>query len=171
MARFAHTDLNLVVSHRETRNTIQEEMELTVTRAGIAFGHTDRVEMTVSLKSSRPKPLKLRAFEVTLQEITTFRPPAAKGARQSALNRSKTVYTHKDPIGEMIGRGQEISRNVGFVVPHQGILLTVKGGKAIDIAYELTVTAVMEGTVDVKVEHLQCTVSIYPRARAVDLVK
>jgi hypothetical protein len=146
-------------------------MELIVHRAGTAFGHTDRVELNVTLKSSRPKPLKLRAFEVGLQEITTLRPPPAKGARQSALNRQKSVHDCKMPIGTMIGRGQEITRTMSFVVPHNGMLITVKGGKAIDVAYEMNVTAIMEGTGDLKVEHLQCTVGIYPRIRAMDLVK
>lgn len=146
-------------------------MELIVTRPSTAFGHTDKVELVVTLKSSRPKPLKLRAFEVTLQEILTLRPPPARGAKQTAINRARPVYDFKSPISEMISRGQEISRAMGFTCPHQGMMITVKGGKAIDVAYELQVKAIMEGTGDVKVEHLQCTVGLYPRPRAMHVVR
>jgi hypothetical protein len=145
-------------------------MELTVTRNYTAFGPSDRIEVLASLRSSRPNPLKLRAFHLELIEVITIRPPVPRGSKQNATNRSRVVHEVKVPVGEKIARTEEKKRSLALVIPAGLVAHTTKGGKSIDIAYELSVKAIMEGTGDVKVEHLQSTLGIYGRPRALDLV-
>ena len=145
-------------------------MELTVVRNYTAFGPSDRIEVLACLRSSRPKPLKLRAFHLELIEVMTIRPPLAKGGKPISTKRSRVVHESKVPVGEKIARTEEKKRPVALVVPAGLIAHTTKGGKVFDVAYELSVKAIMEGMEDVKIEHLQVTVGIYGRPRAHDMV-
>lgn len=147
-----------------------DEMELTVMRNYTAFGPADRIEVMACLRSSRPKPLKLRAFHLELIEVITFRPPVGRGAKQVSSNRTRVVHEAKVPVGEKIGRTEEKKRSVALVVPAGLVAHTTKGAKLFDIAYELSVKAIMEGMGDVKLEHLQVTLGIYGRPRAHDVV-
>ena len=147
-----------------------EEMELTVMRNYSAFGPADRIEVMACLRSSRQKPLKLRAFHLELIEVITFRPPVSRGAKQVSSNRTRVVHEAKVPVGEKIGRTEEKKRSIALVVPAGLVAHTTKGAKLFDIAYELSVKAIMEGMGDVKLEHLQVTLGIYGRPRAHDVV-
>jgi hypothetical protein len=154
----------------ETRSIVLDEMELTVQRNYTAFGPSDRIEVLAGLRSSRPKPLKIRAFHLELIEVTTIRPPVPKGGKPISTNRSRVVHEAKVPVGEKIARTEEKKRPIALVVPAGLIAHTTKGGKVFDVAYEISVKAIMEGMGDVKLDHLPVTVGIYGRPRAHDMV-
>jgi hypothetical protein len=155
----------------EVRQTVFEEMELVVTRPYTAFGPGDRIEVHATLRCSRPKPLKVRAFILTLHEILTIRLPSQKGVRQNAATRAKVVHEAKVSVNEKIARSQEMRRTIPMIVPAGLVANTIRNGRAIELQYELSVKAVMEGMGDPKIEHLACIVGTVPRARAHDIVK
>ncbi|KAJ9108839.1 hypothetical protein QFC21_000159 [Naganishia friedmannii] len=155
----------------EVRQTVFEEMELIVSRPYTAFGPGDRIEVHARLRSSRPKPLKVRALVLTLHEILTVRLPVAKGAKPNAINRGKVVHENKININEKIARSEEIQRTIPLIVPPGLVSNTVRNGRAIELQYELSLKAVMEGMGDPKIEHMTCIIGIVPRARAHDIVK
>lgn len=154
----------------ETRSAIAEQLELTVNRNYTAFGPSDRIEVMASLRSSRPKPLKLRSFLLQLIEVTTIRPPTAKGGKANPVIRTRVVHEAKTPVGEKIARGEDKKRTVALVIPAGLVASTTTGARLFDLTYELSVTAIMEGTGDVKVEHMQSTLGIYGRPRAHDVI-
>lgn len=91
----------------EVRQTVFEEMELVVTRPYTAFGPGDRIEVHATLRCSRPKPLKVRAFILTMHEILTIRLPSQKGVRQNAATRAKVVHEAKVSVNEKIARDRK----------------------------------------------------------------
>jgi hypothetical protein len=155
----------------EVRHTVFEEMELVVTRPYTAFGPGDRIEVHATLRCSRPKPLKVRAFILTLHEILTIRLPSQKGVRQNASTRTKVVHEAKVPVNEKIARSEEMRRTIPMIVPAGLVANTIRNGRAIELQYELSVKAVMEGMGDPKIEHLACIVGTVPRARSHDIIK
>jgi hypothetical protein len=155
----------------EVRQTLFEEMELVVTRPYTAFGPGDRIEVHAMLRCFRPKPLKVRAFILTMHENLTIRLPTQKGAKQNAITRTKVVHEAKVNVNEKIARSEEMRRTIPLIVPAGLVANTVRNGRAIELSYELSVKAVMEGMGDPKIEHLNCIVGTVPRARAHDIVK
>ncbi|KAJ9093120.1 hypothetical protein QFC19_008463 [Naganishia cerealis] len=154
----------------EVRQTMFEEMELVVSRPYTAFGPGDRIEVHATLRSLRPKPLKVRAFILTLHEFLTIRLPTQKGAKQNAIHRGKVVHETKINVNEKIARSEEIQRTIPLIVPPGLVANTIRNGRAIELQYELSVKAIMEGMGDPKIEHLTCIVGTVPRARAHDIV-
>ncbi|KAJ9127971.1 hypothetical protein QFC24_000257 [Naganishia onofrii] len=155
----------------EVRQTVFEEMELIVSRPYTAFGPGDRIEVHAKLRSSRPKPLKVRAFILTLQENLTIRLPTQKGTKPNAIHRGKVIHETKININEKIARSEEIQRTIPLIVPPGLVANTIRNGRAIELQYELSVKAIMEGMGDPKIEHMSCIVGTVPRARAHDIVK
>lgn len=155
----------------EVRQTLLEEVELIVTRPYTAFGPGDRIEVHATLRSSRPKPLKVRAFVLTLHEILSIRLPTQKGIKQNAMTRTRIVHEAKVSVNEKITRSEDMRRMIPMIVPAGLVANTIRNGRAIELQYELSVKAVMEGMGDPKVEHLNCIVGTVPRARAFDIVK
>lgn len=155
----------------EVRQTLFEEMELIVSRPYTAFGPGDRIEVHANLRCSRPNPLKVRAFILTLHEILTIRLPTQKGIKQNAMTRTKVIYEAKVNINEKIARSEEMRRTIPMIVPAGLVTNTIRNGRAIELQYELSVKAVMEGMGDPKIEHLNCIVGTVPRSRAHDIVK
>jgi hypothetical protein len=54
------------------------EVGLVVQRPGSAFGPTDRILLTATMRSSRPKPFKLKGFDCSLHEIITANRPLSR---------------------------------------------------------------------------------------------
>lgn len=156
----------------EARTAAQDELELVVSRPGCAYGHGDRMEVMATLKSTRPKPLKLRSFKAELTEVIVLRPPPAKGAKQATFNRPRVVESVEVRVNERIARTEEIRRPLVMLLnPAKVANHTTRGGKTLEVHFELTVTAVMEGTGDVKVEKMPCVIGPHGKQRAKDLVE
>lgn len=154
----------------ETRHSVHEGLELTVTRPTSALGPTDTMEISATLRSMRPKPLKLRAFSVELVEIIVTKSSLA-GTKSAPLTKTKVIQHIKVPVAESIARTEEKCRVLRVTMPATGPLQTVQGATTLSIDYEMTVTAVMEGTTDVKIEHLRTVLGVYERARAIETVE
>ncbi|GHJ85796.1 hypothetical protein NliqN6_2198 [Naganishia liquefaciens] len=154
----------------EVRQSLLEEVELIVTRPYTAFGPGDRIEVHATLRSSRPKPLKVRSFVLTLHEILSIRLPTQKGIKQNAMTRTRIVHEAKVSINEKIARSEDMRRTIPMIVPAGLVANTIRNGRAIELQYELSVKAVMEGMGDPKVEHLHCILGTVPRARSFDIV-
>ncbi|KAK4689338.1 hypothetical protein P7C73_g757, partial [Tremellales sp. Uapishka_1] len=167
----------------ETRATSSNngEVSLSVSRPSTAFGPTDRILLTATLKSTRRKPFKLKGFDTNLVEIVTVYPQlpvqsAAKSKKQKAaappIVKSKIIATSRSAVDESVGMGGEKSARIEMVVPPERLLTTVKNARLMMLEYELEVKAVCDGVPEGgRVAGMKCIVGPFSRAHAQQAVR
>lgn len=154
-------------------------LTLTVQRPSTAFGPTDRILFTASLKSMQAKPFKLKGFECSIHEVITVFPTqtsTSTNKRKSKLPpqptvRSRVIASTRAAVDESVGRGGEKSVRVDMGVPSDKLLMTVKQAKMMAVGYELEVKTVSEGAPEVACSGIQYTVGPYARTHAQQAVK
>ena len=163
--------------------TIQDQKQgvsLVVQRPNSAFGPSDRVLMTCTLKSSRPGPFKLKGFECHLHEIVVGLPsqPSKDGSKnkkskqpEKAVTKSRVVIVARYPVDEVVRPGGDKSARIDMGIPVDKLVMTVKNARAMEIAYEMEVKAVMEGVPEVKVQGIKYVVGPFPKSHAQQAVK
>ncbi|RXK35727.1 hypothetical protein M231_07016 [Tremella mesenterica] len=154
------------------------QLTLIVSRPSTAFGPTDRILFTTTLKSTHPKPFKFKGFECTLHEVTTVIPPLSQNTSKrkskippQGLSRSRIVASTRAAVDESVGRGGEKSARVDMAVPVDKLLLTVKNAKIMSMSYELEVKAICDGLGEVRCGGIIYTVGPYARVQAEQAVR
>ncbi|WWD19518.1 hypothetical protein CI109_103979 [Kwoniella shandongensis] len=128
-------------------------INLTVLRPNRAFAAGDRIQFTAAIKSARPQPFKLKGFECTLYEVITSIPippeltsPKASKSKKNPpapVSKARPVASVRAPVDENVGLGGEKSARIEMLV--ERALVSVKGARTLEVAYELEVKVVTEG--------------------------
>jgi hypothetical protein len=149
----------------------KDGINLSVHRPSTAFGPGDRVMLSASVRSDRPRPLRLQGFFAQVVEITTLHVPPAKRVKATSTIRTRTIAEVRAPVNEMLGQSEDKVRRLTLQIPTDGLLVTTNNAKMLEIQYELNVKAVFEGIEDVKVEKLRYIVGVFPHNHAVQAVR
>lgn len=153
-------------------------MIMTVARPYTAFGPTDRVVIIVTVRSSAPHPVKIKHFEAQLQEMITAlpRPPSGKDSKSKKakaipqpITRVRGLTTMKCPIEQTVGRGGEKTGRLELVAPDM-LGCSFRGGKLMEVSYEVEVKAVFEGQPEMRSKGIRYVAGAYPRAQAQEMV-
>jgi hypothetical protein len=152
-------------------------IEMTVQRPYSAFGPNDRILLTAVLKSSQPKPFRVKGFECTLLEVVTVTQiPSSQDKKKPKkvappTTKSRTVATARYPIDETLGRGGEKSARIDIPMAPDKLLVTVRNGRSIEVGYELEVKAVCEGIPELAVKGIKYVVGPFSRAHSQQAVR
>jgi len=157
------------------------EVGLVVQRPGFAFGPTDRILLTATVRSSRPKPFKLKGFDCHLHEIIIAHPnPASPTSTKSRKGKSpsqpviksKIVASTRCAVDEMVTRGGERSARIDMAIPAERLLVTVQNARNLQVEYELEVKAVCgDGVQEVRVGEIRYVVGSFTRGNAQQAVR
>jgi hypothetical protein len=157
-----------------------QSVQLTVQRPSSAFGPSDRILFTASLRSSRSQPFKLKGFECHLHEIITALPPpqpkdGTKSKKSKALttpvSKSRAVASARCAVDESVGRGGEKSARLELAIPAEKLLMTVKNARMMEVGYELEVRAVCDGLPEVRMGGIKYVVGPFTRSGAQQAVR
>lgn len=168
------------VPDTRTVSDASKAVQLTVQRPSSAFGPSDRILFTASLRSSRPQPFKLKGFECTLYEvITATAPPPDKHSTKSKKHKgptapvvkSRVVAAARAAVDESVGRGGEKSARMEMAIPAERLLMTARNAKVMEVAYELEVKAVCDGVPELRMSGIRYTVGPFTRAGSQQAVR
>ncbi|KAL0245816.1 hypothetical protein I308_104952 [Cryptococcus tetragattii IND107] len=166
------------IPENRTIKAANDQMELTVSRPCTGFSVGDKVRISTSLKSLRPKPFTLRGFEYTLSEVITYIPPppgpSSKSKKQklstAPVTKTRPIQTVRAPLNENIVPGGAKSATIEMEVGN--VLVTVKGAKTLEVEYDLEVKAIMEGVAEkVEMRGIRSVVGPFSRDHAQRAVK
>lgn len=166
------------IPEKRTIKVANDQMELTVSRPCTAFSAGDKVRISTSLKSSRPKPFTLRGFEYTLSEVITYIPlppgPSSKSKKHkistAPVTKARPIQTVRAPLNENIVSGGVKSATIEMEVGN--VLVTVKGAKTLEVEYDLEVKAIMEGVAEkVEMRGIRSVIGLFSRDHAQRAVK
>ncbi|KIR41649.1 hypothetical protein I307_05715 [Cryptococcus deuterogattii 99/473] len=166
------------IAENRTIKAANGQMELTVSRPCTGFSVGDKVRISTSLKSSRPKPFILRGFEYTLSEVITYIPPPPGPSSKSKkhklstapVTKARPIQTVRAPLNENIVPGGAKSATIEMEVGN--VLVTVKGAKTLEVEYDLEVKAIMEGVAEkVEMRGIRSVVGPFSRDHAQRAVK
>jgi hypothetical protein len=157
------------------------DVKMTVSRPSSAFGPTDRILLTGSLKSTRAKTFKFKGFECILHETLTTIPtppnPASiknKKTKPPAqpVTKSKVICSQKFPVDENMPNGAEKSSRMDMAIPADKLLVTVRNARLFNLTYELEVRAVCDsGIQDIKIGNIKYVVGPFARSHAQQAVR
>lgn len=173
-----------VYNNPDVKTSTGQEVAITVTRPGVAFGPGDRLLLTASVKSMRSLPFKLRGFECTLMEVVTMLESAGgkgkggggggkekKKKQVGQVVKSRPIAQARCAVDESVGRGGEKSARIDMAVPSDNLLVTVRHAKTLEVGYELSVKAVCDGFEGPTVGAIKYVVGLYSRSSAQQAVK
>lgn len=150
-------------------------VQMTVQRPNSAFGPGDRLLLTATMHSSRPKQFKLKGFEAHLYEIITVIPPTdgKKDKRKSTLPTSKkrAIAMARFPVDEKVQPGGEKSARLDMTPPPGTLLASVRGARTVKLEYELEIKSVCESSIPEMKVGLAYTVGSMGRRQAEQLVR
>ncbi|KAK8853104.1 hypothetical protein IAR55_003805 [Kwoniella newhampshirensis] len=155
-------------------------INLTVSRPNRAFASGDSIQFTATTKSARPQPFKLKGFECTLYEviISIPIPPELTSPKSSKkqktpsapIAKARPVASVRAAVDESVGLGGDKSARIEMLVDRA--LVSVKGARTLEVAYELEVRAVTEGLKDkVEMGGIRYVVGPFMRSHAQQAVR
>lgn len=152
-----------VYAQPESRHTVDELLTLVVDRSNTCFGPGDRVKVTASFKNDGVTVASLRAFEFLLKETIIFRAgPHVLGKKGAPQVYVSPVGEQKVPVNATIYGGQQHRAELGCFIPQTHTTATVNAARHIDIAYSITVKAVLSSGKPLLLE-FPVTISNWPR--------
>lgn len=152
-----------VYAQPESRHTVDELLTLTVDRSNTCYGPGDRVKVMAAFKNDGVTVASLRAFEFVLKETVIFRAgPHVSGKKGAPQVYVSPIGEQKVPVNATIYGGQQHRAELGCFVPQTHTTATVNAARHIDIAYSITVKAVLSSGKPLLLE-FPVTVSNWPR--------
>jgi len=162
-----------------TVSTADHQINLTVQRPSSAFGPTDRILFTATIKSARPQSFKLKGFDCQLLEIITNIPAAAPASTKSRkskptpapISRSRPIASTRYAIDDVVVLGREKSARMEIAVPGDRLSMTVEAARTLEVRYELEVKAVCDGLPELRAGGIRYIVGPFSRPHAQQAVK
>ena len=163
-----------------TSSSSDRQINLTISRPSSAFGPTDRILFTATIKSARPKSFRLKGFDCNLNEIITAipqnPPTGSTKSRKSKppappFSKTRTIGTMRYPMDEIVNLGEEKSARIDITVPVERLSVTVESARTMEVRFELEVKAVCEGMQEIRATGIKYIVGPFARSHAQQAVK
>ncbi|KAG6853059.1 hypothetical protein C0991_007170 [Blastosporella zonata] len=129
----------------ETRQVLQDGATLIVDRNQTCYGPGDRISIMALLKSDTLSDTILRGFELTLKEVTIFRPGALPGRRAAPpRERIITICDSKLAINGALYPGTEHRAELTCTISQKHTTTSLNSARHIDITYVLSIKAIVD---------------------------